>query len=36
MTIQVNPQGADGGALSFDLRGPSGTVLPELVRLAWH
>ena len=36
MTVQVNPQGADGAELSFDLRGPSGTVLPELVRLAWH
>ena len=36
MTIQVNPQGADGAPLSFDLRGPSGMVLPQLVRLAWH
>lgn len=36
MTIQVNPEGADGVPLCFDLRGPSGMVLPELVRLAWH
>jgi NAD-dependent deacetylase len=36
VTIQVNPAAAHDARLSFDLRGPSGVVLPELVRQVWH
>jgi NAD-dependent deacetylase len=36
VTIQVNPAGAADDRLSFDLQGPSGVVLPELVRQTWR
>lgn len=35
ITVQVNPAGAADVQLSFDLRGPSGLVLPQLMKEAW-
>jgi NAD-dependent deacetylase len=35
VTIQVNPAGTADAQLSFDLRGRSGVLLPELVRATW-
>jgi NAD-dependent deacetylase len=34
-TIQVNPAGAADSQLCFDLKGPSGLLLPELVMGSW-
>ncbi len=36
ITIQVNPAGAADEQLSFDLRGPAGVMLPELVAKTWQ
>jgi NAD-dependent deacetylase len=35
-TVQVNPAGTGASGLTFDLRGPSGSILPDLVRRAWR
>jgi NAD-dependent deacetylase len=35
ITIQVNPAGAADDQVSFDLRGPSGVVLPALLNETW-
>jgi NAD-dependent deacetylase len=36
ITIQVNPNPTDAdGAVTFTLRGPAGTVLPQLLAATW-
>jgi NAD-dependent deacetylase len=35
MTIQVNPAGSAPDRFTFDLQGPSGVVLPRLMRQTW-